>query len=91
MISLRVLKLCGDSVLPPSELISKSCLESGVCPSEWKVLVHKKVDKQSLKSYPSISLSSICGKMFEQLTYSKIFGYFIASDLISHNQSELKP
>ena len=49
MISIQMLKLCSDSVLPPLELIFKSCLESGTFPSEWKkanvVLVHKKGDK----------------------------------------------
>ena len=34
MISIRMLKLCSDSVLPPLEIIFKSCLESGTFPSE---------------------------------------------------------
>ena len=41
-----MLKLRGDSLLPPLELIFKSCLASGTFPSEWKkVSVHKKGDK----------------------------------------------
>ena len=45
MISKRILDLCGNSVLPPSELTFKSCLESDTFSSEWKkanvVPVHK--------------------------------------------------
>ena len=94
MISIRTLKLCGDSVLPPVELIFKSSLESGTFPSEWKKLnvvpVHKKGDKQLLKNYRPIPLLSICGKIFERLVYNKIFEYFAENDLVSHNQSGFK-
>ena len=36
MISIRVLKICGDSVLKPLELIFKSYNESGKLPIEWE-------------------------------------------------------
>ena len=68
---------------------------SGTFPSEWKkanvVPVHKKDDKQSLNNYRPISLLDICGKIFERLTYNKMFEYFNKNDLISHNQSGFKP
>ena len=61
-----MLKLCGDSVLSPLELIFKSCLESGTFPSEWKkaniLPVNKNGYKQSLKKYCPISLLPIIGK-----------------------------
>ena len=42
-----MLKIWGDSILKPLELIFKSCLENGKFPIEWKkanvVLVHKKI------------------------------------------------
>ena len=45
MISIRMLKLCDDSVLPSLELIFKSFVESGRFPSQWEksavVQVHK--------------------------------------------------
>ena len=93
MVSIRVVKLCGNSVLPPLEPIFKSCLERGTFPSEWEkadvVPVHKKGDKQSLKNYHSMSLFLICEKI-ERLIYNKIFEYFIENDLISRNQSGFK-
>ena len=47
MISIRILKICGDSILKPLELIFKSSLENGKFPIKWKkanvVPVHKKI------------------------------------------------
>ena len=47
MISIRILKICGESILKPLELTLKSCIESGKFPIEWGkanvVPVHKKV------------------------------------------------
>ena len=50
MLSIRMLKLCGESIYKPLNLIFKSCLETGQFPSDWKkanvVPVFKKSDKQ---------------------------------------------
>ena len=47
MISIRMLKICVDSILKPLELIFKSCIESGKFPIKWRkanvVPVHKKI------------------------------------------------
>ena len=95
MISIRMPNLYGDSVLPPSELLFKSCLESRMFPSEWKkthvVLVHKSFGKHSLNIYHPIALLFICQKIFQRLMCHKIFLYFIGNNLISYNQSRFKP
>ena len=36
MISIRMLKICGDSILKPLKLIFKSYIESGKFPIEWE-------------------------------------------------------
>ena len=73
MISVEILKLCDNSILPPLELIFKSCLESGGLPSKWKkanvVPVHKKGDKQSIKNYCPTMFLLTCGKIFEIQQY----------------------
>ena len=47
MISIRMLKICGESISKPLEIIFKSCIEKGQFPNEWKkanaVTVHEKV------------------------------------------------
>ena len=51
-INIQMLKLCGDSLCRPLELISNDCLGNGIFPSDYKkgniVPVHKKNDKKCL-------------------------------------------
>ena len=88
MISIRTLKICGDSILKPWELLFKSCIESGKFPIEWNkanvVSVHK---KQLIENYRPISLLPVCGKILERIIYNKMFEFFSENELISHNQS----
>ena len=94
-ISIRMLKLCGDSLCRPLELIFKDCLTNGIFPSDWKkgniVSVHKKNNKQCLNNCRPISLLPICSKIFERLIIKKMFGFFIENDLISQHRSGFKP
>ena len=94
-ISIWMLKICGNSLYRPSELILIDCLVNGIFPSVWKkgniVPVHKKNDKQRLSNYRPISLLPICSKIFEQLIFNEMFGFFIENDLISQHQSGFKP
>ena len=79
MVSIRMLKLCGESIYKPLNLILKSCLETGHFPSDWKnvnVPVFKKSDKQLLKNYRPISLLPITGKIFERLLCNQMFEFF---------------
>ena len=55
------------------------------------VPVHKKNSKQRLNKYRPISLLSICSKIFKQLIFNEMFGFFIENDLISQQQSGFKP
>ena len=95
MISIRMLKICGDSFLKPLELIFKSCIESGKFPIEWKkanvVPVHKKNNRQLIENYRPISLLPVCGKILERIIYNKMFEFFSENELISHNQSGFRP
>ena len=95
MLSIRMLKICDDSLCGPLELIFHSCIETGKFPSDWKKAnicpVHKKSDKQIVKNYRPISLLPICGKIFERLLYNKIFHFFQENNLISPSQSGFKP
>ena len=95
MLSIRMLKLCGQSIYKSLNLIFKSCLETGQFPLDWKkanvASVFKKDYNQLLKNYRPISLLPIIGKIFERLLYNLMFQFFIRNDLISQNQPRLKP
>ena len=75
-----MLRICGDSICTPLEIIFSQALLTGVFPSEWKkgsiVPVHKKSDKQNIKNYLPVSLLPICGKIFEGLIFNEMFRFF---------------
>ena len=95
MISICMIKICGEPILKPLKLIFKSCLENGKFPNEWKkanvVPVHKINNKQLIENYRPISLLPVCGNILEQLIYNKMFEFFTGNELISQNQSGFKP
>ena len=55
------------------------------------VPVHKKNSKQRLNNYRPIPLLPIRSKIFKQLIFNEMFGFFIENDLISQQQSGFKP
>ena len=65
MISICMLKTCGNSIIKPLLIIYKNCLKKGCFPNEWEkanvVPAHKENGKQLLKNYRPISLLLICG------------------------------
>ena len=69
-----MLKICGDAICKPLELIFKQALTTGVFPSERKkgniVPCYKKGDKQNIKNYRPVSLRPICGKFLNFLKNS---------------------
>ena len=95
MISIRMLKICDESICKPLSIIFRSCLENRKFPSEWKkanvVPAFKKNNKQELKNYRLISLLPASSKIFERLGYDTIFKFFTENNLISLNQSGFKP
>ena len=80
MISIRMIKLCGDSIYKPLEMIFKSCLNQGIIPAKWKkaniVPVHKKGDHQCVKNYRPVPLLPVFSKIFERLIYNAMFQHF---------------
>ena len=94
-VSIRMLKLCGNSIYTPLEIIFRQALLTGVFRSERKkghiVPVHKKSDKLNIKNYSPVSLLPICGKIFEVIIFNKMFEFFISNNLISPNQLGFKP
>ena len=87
MISIRMLKLCGEAICRPLNIIFKMCLNTGKFSSEWKkgnvVPIHKKDGRQIVKN----SLLPICRTIFERLIYNVVYDFLTENDLLSPNQS----
>ena len=76
-ISFRMLRICGDTINKPSELIFKQAFITGTYPSDWKkgniVTVHKNGNKQNIESYRPVSLLSLCRKILKIILFNPFF------------------
>ena len=65
-ISIKMIKICADSVTHPLTLIFQTSLVAGIFANDWKkaniVPIHKKNDKQVVSNYRPVSLLPICSK-----------------------------
>ena len=95
MLSIRMIKLCGNSNCKPLLTIFNDWLKKGTLPGDWEkahvVPVHKKGGQQFLKNHWPISLLSICSKIFERLICSELVNFFTDNKLISPNQLGFRP
>ena len=94
-ISIRMIKLCGQSIVKPLSIIFKNCIDNGIFPDIWKksniIPVHKKGDKQIIDNYRPVSLLPICGKIFKKLLFNSIFKFLDDNNRLSSNQSGFRP
>ena len=71
LISVKMVKLCGQHLSLPLKIIFETIRETGIFPSQWKEAnvtpVHKKNDKQLISNYRPISLLPVLAKIFEKL------------------------
>ena len=78
-ISIRMVKLCDDSLVKPLSIIFQRCINSIVFPDSWKksntVPIQKKNDEQLINNYRPVSLLPICSKTFERIIFNSIFQF----------------
>ena len=90
-VSIRMIKMCDESIALPLKIIFESAMHSGIYPDQWKkaniIPVHKKNSKNELKNYRPISLLPIFGKIFERCIYNTMYNYFESNNLLSSCQS----
>ena len=83
MLSIRMIKLCENSICKPFSIIFNDCLNEGKFPHKWKkanvVPAHKKGNKDNLFS-----------KISERLIYNKMLNFFTQNNVISPNRSEFR-
>ena len=70
-----MLKICGDSICVPLEIIFNQALLTSVFSSEWQkgniAPIHKKDNKQNIKNYRPVSFLPICCKIFKRLIFNE--------------------
>ena len=85
-VSVRIVKICDESLVKPLFNIFQFSLETGNFPSYWKrgniVPVHKKGNKDLINNYRPVSLLPIFSKIYDTLC-----NYFKGNDLFSKSQS----
>ena len=83
MLSIRMTKLCENSICKPFSIIFNDCLNEGKFPHKWKkanvVPARKKGNKDNLFS-----------KISERLIYNKMLNFFTQNNVISPNRSEFR-
>ena len=94
-ISIKMIKICSQSLILPLKIIIEHSLKKGKFPKISKkanvVPVYKKEDKMLVKNYRPISLLPIFGKMFEGTIYNSLFNYFQSNRLFTPSQSGFLP
>ena len=87
-LSVRMIKLCGDSLIYLLKCIFEGALQEAKYPDLWKkanvVPVYKIESKSLIKNYRPISLLPILGKIFERLIYNDLFNYFYCNNLFNN-------
>ena len=94
-ISVRMVKICDDSIKKPLPIIYKNCIKTSIYTNAWKkyniASVLKKGDKQVVNNYRPVSLLPIFGKVFEKILFNSIFEYLQENCLLCDNQSGFRP
>ena len=86
-VSVRMVKICDESLVKSLFNIFQFSLETGNFPSNWKrgniVPVHKKGNKNLINNYRPVSLLPIFSKIYEKCIYDTLYNYFEGNDLFS--------
>ena len=90
-ISPMMVKICDSSITKPIGIIFRSCMETGIFPSKWKMSnvcpVHKKNSKYDKTNYRPISLLPIVSKIFEKIIFISLYLYLTKYNLLVSCQS----
>ena len=94
-ISIRMLKICGDTISKPLQLIFKQALITGIYPSDWKkgniILFTKKEISRILKITAQCLYYRYVAKFLKGFYLIMCLVFFLENNLITQKQSGFKP
>ena len=94
-ISVRMIKMCDESLVQPLSLIFRGCIDTAIYPDSWKKSnigpVHNKGDQQIVNSYRPVSLLPVCSKILEKIIFDSIMRFRNINKLLSDAQSGFRP
>ena len=94
-ISGRMIELCSDKITLPLSTIFVNIINTGIFPTLWKsgnvTPIHKKDSKRVINNYRPISLFPLFAEIFEKIIFLKKYNLFTSNNLITKNQSGLRP
>ena len=86
----RVLHELANSISTPLSVIFNTSLTTSVLPTDWKTAnvsaIHKKGNKNQVQNYRPVSLTSIAGKILEQIIRDTVTEHMKDNDLLSDKQ-----
>ena len=90
-----MIKICDRSLLKPLIILFENSIKSSCYPDIWKksnvIPAHKKNDKRLVNNYRPISLLPIFGKIFEKITFNRIYNFLLKEELLNPNQFGFRP
>ena len=85
-----LLKRCATQLAYPLHLIFSRSLREGILPSDWKsstvIPIFKKGPRYDPLNYRPISLTSVCGKVFERIVCEHLSEYLESNSILSPHQ-----
>lgn len=95
LITPRMLKEAGISIVPSLTELFKLSLNINKFPASWKIAnvvpIYKKDDPSIINNYRPVSLLSCVGKLLERVVFKYVFNYFHDNKLITPKQSGFMP
>ena len=86
----HVLHELANSISTPLSIIFNTSLTTSVLPTDWKTAnvsaIHKKGKKNQAQNYRPVSLTSIAGKILEQIIRDTVTEHMKDNDLLSDKQ-----
>jgi len=90
-----ILKTCAEHVAPVLQVILTQSLNLGTLPSDWLtaniIPAFKKGNKSTPANYRPISLTAVCYKVMEHITFHSIMNHLNTHNIINPNQHGIRP